>query len=188
MTGVDAKFMNYNEYKKVIEGTTGFLVPGQEQWLFGQAVQRRNGEVLLEIGSYYGRSSLCLGFPLKNTDSVLFCVDKWEDGRCAVYKDWEKNILSNGLQNNVFPIQMHSHKALEGLKTPFADFIFIDGDHEYETVVKDIDNAYSLLKEGGMVAVHDVIDKFPGILKAWVEKRNLFKDRGRCTSIAYGYK
>jgi predicted O-methyltransferase YrrM len=36
------------------------------------------------------------------------------------------------------------------------DYIFIDGDHNYEAVIKDMKNYYSKVKDGGIFSGHDV--------------------------------
>jgi len=41
------------------------------------------------------------------------------------------------------------------------DLIFIDADHHYESVKKDIENFYPLLKKGGVFAGHDFIPHKP---------------------------
>mgnify|MGYP003676305803 CR=1 FL=1 len=37
------------------------------------------------------------------------------------------------------------------------DAIFIDGNHSYEYVKKDLENYYPLVKEGGIIALHDAL-------------------------------
>jgi len=36
-----------------------------------------------------------------------------------------------------------------------VDAVFIDGNHSYEYVKKDLENYYSKVREGGIVALHD---------------------------------
>lgn len=37
------------------------------------------------------------------------------------------------------------------------DFLFIDGDHEYEGVVQDFVSYYPLVRPGGLIALHDIV-------------------------------
>jgi predicted O-methyltransferase YrrM len=47
------------------------------------------------------------------------------------------------------------------------DMVFIDGDHRYETVVKDIKKAFELLKPGGLICGHDYDHpNWPGVKQA----------------------
>lgn len=47
-----------------------------------------------------------------------------------------------------------------------VDFIYIDGNHRYEWVAKDIKNYYSKVKVGGQFAGHDMKSSEPGVKKA----------------------
>lgn len=179
--------MEYKDVKNIIESVDGHLMPGQEEWLFNVAKYRNNNKILLEIGCYKGRSTLALGLPLRNTSSVLFSVDIWE-GRWGTFKTWKSNIKRNKLTNNVFPIKMNSHKALTGFENPFLDLVFIDGSHDYSSVSKDIELSLRLLKDGGILIVHDVWGGFPGVIKAWGEYKDSLKNRGKVDSISYGYR
>lgn len=96
--------------------------------------QSKNMETIAELGSYQGRSTyaLCSGCPGK-----VFAIDNFSmtgempggrnsKGRLSL----EKNV---GFFNNL--------EILEGESTQFArdvDMVFIDADHEYESVLKDI--------------------------------------------------
>ena len=43
------------------------------------------------------------------------------------------------------------------LKKKMVDFLFIDGDHTYEGVKRDFEMYSPLVKEGGIVAFHDIV-------------------------------
>lgn len=47
------------------------------------------------------------------------------------------------------------------------DFIYIDGNHNYKYVKKDIENYFPIIKKGGILAGHDIADS--GIVKAFCE-------------------
>lgn len=47
------------------------------------------------------------------------------------------------------------------------DFVYIDGDHEYSTVIQDIHLYYPKVRDGGILAGHDYnCEKYPGVKKA----------------------
>jgi predicted O-methyltransferase YrrM len=53
---------------------------------------------------------------------------------------------------------------------PKFDTIFIDGDHSYDGVKFDFDNALPLLEEGGIIIFHDIASKAcPGVVQLWEE-------------------
>jgi len=72
--------------------------------------------------------------------------------------------------NNVRFLYLNSNLAAGKIKCPL-DFVYIDGNHDYSFVKKDIEDYYSLLKMGGVLAGHD-INNFGfenGVLKAVME-------------------
>jgi predicted O-methyltransferase YrrM len=46
------------------------------------------------------------------------------------------------------------------------DFVFIDADHSYEAVRRDIDAWRSKVRTGGWLGGHDYNAKFPGVIRA----------------------
>jgi len=56
------------------------------------------------------------------------------------------------------------------------DFVYIDGNHSYEFVKKDIELYYPKVREGGVIGGHDFYKNFLGVLTAVIEfvrKENL---------------
>jgi len=51
---------------------------------------------------------------------------------------------------------------------PVVDFVFVDGDHRYEQVRKDIDNYMPKIREGGIIAGHDFLLQ-TGVVRAVYE-------------------
>lgn len=43
------------------------------------------------------------------------------------------------------------------------DFLFLDGNHEYEAVKKDYMNLSNLVKKGGIIAFHDILSDYYGV-------------------------
>ncbi|MCC5606699.1 FkbM family methyltransferase [Nostoc sp. CHAB 5834] len=73
-----------------------------------------------------------------------------------------KLVLDN-LPSKITHLRMFSHDALAQLQTIFErdrnypPYIFVDGDHSYEGVKKDIANYYPLLAPGGLMIFHDYL-------------------------------
>ena len=60
------------------------------------------------------------------------------------------------------------------------DFIYIDADHRYESMKKDIENWFPKLRVGGIIAGHDYCDDLKpvfGVIKAVTEFRENNKDK-----------
>lgn len=112
----------------------------------------------LEIGSYEGNSALYVSsnFP----ESTLTCVDLWESVDQYEGQDFriiEKNFDFNlkGL-NNINKIKSTSDSFFIKNKIMF-DFIYIDGNHKFEYVFKDCENALRFLNKGGILVCDDYI-------------------------------
>ena len=62
-----------------------------------------------------------------------------------------------------------SYEVAEQYKDRYFDFVFIDGDHDYETVKKDISAWMPKVKHGGILAGHDHTKSQPGVIRAICE-------------------
>ena len=58
-----------------------------------------------------------------------------------------------------------SDEAHKDIHEPL-DFLYIDGNHTYEYVKRDITNYYPLIKSGGIMGGHDYTRDFNGVVKA----------------------
>ena len=129
---------------------------------------------VVEIGSYYGRSTVVLGSVVKllgrPDSSRLYAIDP-HLGHVAVpdkgiqigeptFEKFRRNIAEAGLDHFVEPIQKCSFEV-EWCR-PIC-FLFIDGLHDYANVARDFDHFERWLMPGGYVAFHDYADYFPGV-------------------------
>ena len=62
-------------------------------------------------------------------------------------------------------IKKYSDYAVKDI--PVCDFVYIDGNHEYEYVKKDIENYWKRVRKGGILAGHDI--NLPGVSRAVCE-------------------
>ena len=71
-----------------------------------------------------------------------------------------------GMGQSLHLIQADSHspaskqQVLDTLNGSKLDFLFIDGDHEYEGVKQDWENYSPLVRGGGVVAFHDIVPDY----------------------------
>lgn len=126
----------------------------------------RAGCKFLEVGSWCGDSSVILGKVAKQYGGHLFCVDWWKGNvdtylmeiaqKEDVFSYFWKRICGEGLEDVVVPIRGRSEVASEILLKHSFDMVFIDADHKYESVLKDIRQYAPLVKrEGGILCGHD---------------------------------
>lgn len=108
---------------------------------------------MIEVGSYAGESAVYFAKTAKH----LTCIDCWEgyaEGAETYFDERTKDL------SNVSKLKARS----EELNMPPVDFIYIDGEHDYESIRKDIDQW--LPKATKYIGGHDYKDKFPGVIKA----------------------
>ncbi|HUT04470.1 MAG TPA: class I SAM-dependent methyltransferase [bacterium] len=127
--------------------------------------------VLVEIGSWLGKSSVVLSRAIKNKKgAVLFCIDPFNaDGdpsSAAHYHDVSQKTdvpLLEQFIHNIKRYGSYKHvRALRGYSTDFSsdwnrpiDLLFIDGNHSYESVRRDFLEWSPFIKPGGYLVMHD---------------------------------
>jgi SAM-dependent methyltransferase len=123
------------------------------------------GNVCLEIGSYCGKSTVCLA---KTAKSVL-AVDPF-DGRgtaapADTFAKFSDNLRRYDVAHKVGIRRGTSAEILPTLPAAF-DLVFIDGAHDYQSVRADIEAALAVLKPGGLLAFHDYRYRDEGVTRA----------------------
>ena len=112
----------------------------------------------LEIGSYEGNSAIFIATNYPN--SSITCVDPWEP-----YEEKEKENFSSiesrfDFNTKEFKIIKKYKKTSDSFflsNKKLFDFIYIDGFHKYDYVLRDCLNAWNSLKIGGILACDDYI-------------------------------
>ena len=121
----------------------------------------------LEIGTHRGENAYNM---LKLLDiKKMFFVDPYlpHSTGCKHYKK-AKKILSKW-QNKIYFRLAKSDDASKMFRDHYFDFIYIDGDHSYEAVKRDIELYYPKVKIGGVLGGHDFCGSCPGVCKAVLE-------------------
>lgn len=108
--------------------------------------------VIVEIGSWRGKSTTCLGLGSRAGRGVkIFAVDRHTDG---TFPDWQRNVEESGVADLVTPIKGLSQELAAGFDEPI-ELLFIDGAHQYELVKQDFERWVPKVVDGGVVALHD---------------------------------
>jgi predicted O-methyltransferase YrrM len=119
---------------------------------------------IVEIGSFYGRSTSYLATTLFNSGKEnvkIYAVDTFEGSSEHSNLDLPNDFLSEFRENlkffigreMVIPCQGRSDdvKMLERFEEASIDYIMVDGAHEYEPVMDDILNWWPKLKPDGVM-------------------------------------
>jgi predicted O-methyltransferase YrrM len=152
----------------------GWMSELELMWL---ATQARFHEYIVEFGSLHGRSSRAMADNMQPSGK-LWCIDPWagtylnEEGNnlpvnTYVMPYFIQNLKDHIDSGKVIPVRKFSYQ----FSLPHTvDMVFIDGDHRYEVVVKDIKKAYELLAIGGLICGHDYDHPaWPGVRQAVTE-------------------
>jgi len=167
------------DYVSVTAGHRRWLAV--EGWLSareGEALQNLvRGKRVLEIGAYQGRSACCMAEFAEHVISVdpHDCRSLPRDRQArASLGDMLRNLDRFGLREKVEIVAV----PIEDVESRFADdsfdVVFIDGDHRYEAVVRDLRIARRAVKPGGVIAVHDYGNR-AGVTQAVDELKLPFK-------------
>lgn len=118
---------------------------------------------ILEIGTATGGSLLSV-CKLAPDNAKIISIDLPGGKFGGGYPEWKTPIFKMFKKNNQELILLRSDSHLEETKDKIInilegdkiDFLFIDGDHEYEGVKKDFEMYSPLVRSGGVIAFHDI--------------------------------
>jgi cephalosporin hydroxylase len=115
-----------------------------KHFLFHVADALMNG-VAVEIGSYNGGTIAAFG-EMKAAIRISIDIEHRFDNPSV------QKITGNSQDEST----LFSLKKMLGRKK--IDLLFIDGDHTYEGVKADFEKYLHLVKKGGLIAFHDILD------------------------------
>ena len=120
---------------------------------------------MLEVGSFAGESALM--FYDSGKFKSITCVDVWQDKHAAERMAYAEKSFNERVGDKVIKIKS---AFTESINLPKFDFIYIDADHNYESVKQDIILAKKLIKPNGIIAGHDYRETYQGVIKAVKEE------------------
>lgn len=164
-----------DELFALAEQITGFMPPEEGRALYEAARTYAGDGVILEIGTYCGKSAIYLGAAARETGATVFTVDHhsgseehqpgWEyhdtalvDPETGVFDtvtSFRRTMVRAGLTDTVVGIIGSSTAAAKVWRAPLR-MLFIDGGHTEEAAQRDFDNWAHWVAGGGLLAIHDV--------------------------------
>ena len=145
----------------------------------------KEGDIGAEIGVWYG--VFAHNVLLKKNPSKLYLIDPWQYG---LQTDVELDPTPEKQQNrdltyeivrqsfssykNAEVVRLKSEDAVNLFKDDYFDYVYIDGEHSYAAVTRDLTNYFPKIKVGGyligddygwagiMPAVQDFLKLHPG--------------------------
>jgi len=142
-----------------------------------------NPKIILEIGTARG-GTLYLFTRIIDPEATIISVDLPGGPFGGGYSEWKiplyQSFAKKGQKIKLLRANSHKISTLEKvneiLNKKRIDFLFIDGDHTYDGVKRDFNMYSSLVREGGIIAFHDIAKHDPKsnckVNKFWNELKN----------------
>jgi len=176
----------------------GWLTDKEAELLYNLAKNCKKKGAIVEIGSWKGKSTVCLGKGSKDGECVkIHAIDphtgsprhKDSHEKIWTFEKFKENVKDAKVDDIIEPIVKTSEEVATDFNEDVA-LIFIDGAHEYEFIKIDFDVWFPKVVNGGVMAFHDTIG-WPGVKKVVhksVYKSKYFKDVKFVDSITYARK
>jgi len=152
--------------KEATDKVEGWLTDAQGEFLYNAAKNCQGRGVIVEIGSWKGKSTIWLAKGSKAGSNVkIYAIDphtgssghKKKRGEVWTFEEFKQNIKRANVEDIVVPVVKTSEDAERDWDGKPIELLWIDGEHEYEMVKLDFDLWSPYLVEGGTIAFHDTI-------------------------------
>ncbi len=146
-----------SSYPRWVDSISTSMTPNEKQVLFHFARQLPPGAAAAEIGSYQGASSCCLAAGIRCRGGRVWCIDTWMNDAVSeacmdVFSLWQRHTLP--VADFIQAVRGYSHEVVDRIPVGLA-LLFVDGDHSYEGVKKDLLLYLPKLCRDGILIMHD---------------------------------
>lgn len=122
------------------------------------------GHPMIEVGSHIGESACIFSLVFSPVYAIDPFLDNGLSGKHGLiaYDEFQKRIAGR----NIIHIPMGSKEACDHLPDDVA-IVYLDGAHDYDSVLTDIENYAKKIKFGGYLCGHDYDNpEYPDVQKA----------------------
>ena len=158
---------NNTAYTIINDTVRGTLNQADTYTLLAHYTKLPQGSRYVETGSYLGCSAILCGLTSKR-NTLVYCHDLWEENMENLsadggppplidnyfYKFYE-NVRSQGLEGVIVPVRGDSSYTLGIHEDNSIDLAFIDGDHSFDGVTRDLNAVYKKMKKNSFILCHD---------------------------------
>jgi predicted O-methyltransferase YrrM len=133
--------------------------------IYSEMIEKVDEGHFVEIGTFFGKSASYMGVEILNAGKqIIFdTIDTFQgspqelDGKHAVYKTTD---IQQRAEINLkdLPVNVRVFDSVSAAKlyqNKSLDFVFIDGAHDYASVLADIKSWHPKVKPGGYIGGHD---------------------------------
>jgi predicted O-methyltransferase YrrM len=163
------------DLERHLRDVPGWLTQEEGEALFGLARSCTGRGAIVEIGSFKGRSTICLGLGSRaGCGAPVYAIDPGHGWKR--FAEFRANLARAGIADLVHPIASTSADAFPDFPDVAIELLFIDGSHRYDLVDLDFHLWTRKLVVGGMLAMHDTSAAFPGSCR--VAEEQMYKGTG----------
>jgi len=193
--------MRWGEVQSKVRSIEGWILEGQDRWLFETVQCLKDDAVVLEVGPFKGQSTAALAFGCVGTSKQIHSIDTFcgnttdfllnREFEQDFLEEFVQNMVERNLDKYVVPHRGKSSQFWNTWTLPI-DFLFIDGSHQYEDVKGDLLHFYQHVVPCGVVALHDINHEYPhpGPRLVWRDYAEGLLEgiEFRGTTMGYGFK
>jgi predicted O-methyltransferase YrrM len=138
---------------------------GEEAQIYRSLVQQIRGGIIVEVGVWQGRSLQAILDVCRDNNNRVFAIDNWnppaddpdyaEARDTDIYAIFLQNLERLGHIATVEVICDNSARAAARFADRSVDLLFLDADHNYEAVKRDIQAWLPKMKDRGCLCGHD---------------------------------
>ena len=151
---------------ELVADVEGWMSPGQGATLFDSATNCPDGGLIVEIGSFRGRSTIVLATAADPSVDVVAIdphagndrgpqeIDGFEDEAADDHGVFTANLAAAGVGERVRHVREFSDAALDVVEGAI-DVLYIDGAHRYAPALTDIRAWGARVGDGGTMLIHD---------------------------------
>ncbi len=180
----------------LVADVEGWMSPGQGATLFDSAANCPADGLIVEIGSFRGRSTIVLAIAADPSVQVVAIdphagndrgpqeIDGFEEQAADDHGVFTANLAASGVSDRVRHIREFSDAALDMVDGDI-DVLYIDGAHRYAPALADIRAWGARVGDGGTMLIHDSFSSIGvtlAILRSLVFGRR-FRYVGRARSM-----
>lgn len=171
-----------SDYKKI----GGWLTENEAIGLYLTASKLSEDSVIVEIGSWKGKSTFCMARGLKsgkiyaidpfNAEGEEGSKEEYEStrGEMPLFDQFINTLKKYDLTDKIEPLKGYSNQFIKRFSE--IDFLFIDGDHSIEGCDYDFINYSPMVKKGGFIAFHDFDPTRDNLGPTWVIKNRIMNN------------
>ncbi|KMZ61945.1 hypothetical protein ZOSMA_49G00130 [Zostera marina] len=149
---------------------------GSTATVFAELVESTQPKTIIEVGTFLGASALHMANLTRDLDTVILCLDDFRgwpgfrelhngmfkhlvdiNGDVILMQQFIQNVLDAGEERRVLPVPFSTGSALAAFCEwgVYADLVEVDAGHDFHSAWADINQAWPLVAQGGVMFGHD---------------------------------